>query len=245
MNTHIRIDSTTGSRGASVCHECLVRDTSLCSSLDDHELIALSAIGRRRSVPPGQVITWAGDVVTTFANVVSGALKVTASTPDGREQIVGLLFAGDFVGQMFTDEASLTVTALTETALCSFPRAAFERKLGAQPRMERMLLERTMASLDEARERMLSLGRRNAQERVAGFILQLADRSGSPRDGGGIDVSIPMSRGEVADLLGLTIETVSRQLTRLKAAGLITFAKGERDCIVSDPAGLERIANPA
>ena len=245
MTTQIRIDRPTTSHAESVCHECLVRDTSLCSSLDDHELIALSAIGRRRTVPPGQVITWAGDVVTTFANVVSGALKVTASTPDGREQIVGLLFPGDFVGQMFTDEASLTITALTETAMCSFPRAAFERELGTHARMERMLLERTMASLDEARERMLSLGRRNAQERVAGFIGQLAERSGTQSLGGGIDVSIPMSRGEMADLLGLTIETVSRQLTRLKAADLITFAKGERDCVVLDPAGLDRIANPA
>lgn len=245
VTTQSCTDNAMASPAGTVCHECLVRDTSLCSSLDDQELRALSAIGRRRTVPPGQVITWAGDVVTTFANVVSGALKVTASTPDGREQIVGLLFPGDFVGQMFTDEASLTVTALTETKMCSFPRAAFERKLGSQPRMERMLLERTMASLDEARERMLSLGRRNAQERVAGFIGQLAERAGMPHDAGGIAVSIPMSRGEMADLLGLTIETVSRQLTRLKAAGLITFAKGERDCIVLDAHGLARVANPA
>ena len=82
-------------------------------------------------------------------------------------------------------------------------------------------------------------------ERVAGVIGQLAERSGTQRLGGGIDVSIPMSRGEMADLLGLTSETVSRQLTRLKAADLITFAKGERDCVVLDPAGLDRIANPA
>lgn len=226
------------------CHDCLVRDTALCSSLSDHELLVLSALGRRRTVPPGQVITWAGDVVTSFANVVSGALKVTASTPDGREQIVGLLLAGDFVGQLFADEASLTVTALTETNLCSFPRAGFERELDAHSRMERMLLERTMASLDEARERMLSLGRRNAQERVAGFVVQLAQHTGTARTGGGIDVSIPMSRGEMADFLGLTIETVSRQLTRLKAAGLITFAKGERDCTVLDLPHLELVANP-
>ena len=245
MTTQTLADRANAAQASAVCHECLVRDTSLCSSLHDHELIALSAIGRRRTVPAGQVITWAGDVVTTFANVVSGALKVTASTPDGREQIVGLLFPGDFVGQMFTDEASLTVTALTETKMCSFPRAAFERELGSHARMERMLLERTMASLDEARERMLSLGRRNAQERVAGFIGQLAERAGLPRDDGGIHVSIPMSRGEMADLLGLTIETVSRQLTRLKAAGLITFAKGERDCLVLDSRGLDLVANPA
>ena len=226
------------------CHDCLVRDTALCSSLSDAELLVLSALGRRRTVPPGQVITWAGDIVTSFANVVSGALKVTASTPNGREQIVGLLLAGEFVGQLFAEEASLTVTTLTETNLCSFPRAGFERELDAHSRMERMLLERTMASLHEAREHMLSLGRRNAQERVAGFVVQLAQHVRTEHAGGRIDVSIPMSRGEMADFLGLTIETVSRQLTRLKAAGLITFAKGERDCTVLDLPHLELVANP-
>lgn len=229
---------------STVCRECLVRDTSLCSSLTDHELHALSDLGRRRTVPQGQVVTWAGDLVTSFANVVSGALKVAAATADGREQIVGLLFAGDFVGQMFTDEASLTVTALTETSLCSFPRAGFERELDAHSPMERMVLERTVASLNEARERMLSLGRRTAQERVAGFLVQLADRSGTRRDDGATDVSIPMSRSEMADMLGLTIETISRQLTRLKAAGLILVAKGERGCSVPDLRRLRRLANP-
>jgi CRP/FNR family transcriptional regulator len=227
------------------CHDCLVRDTSLCSSLSDCELVALSELGRRRTVQPGQVIVWAGDVVTHFSNVVSGTLKVTASTPDGREQIVGLLFAGDFVGQLFADEASLTVTALTEADLCSFPRAGFERELDAHAHMERMLLKRTMASLNDARERMLSLGRRNAQERVAGFLAQLAAHAGKPGPDGTLDLTIPISRGEMADFLGLTIETVSRQLTRLKLAGLIAFAKGERDCTILDRAGLEAVANPA
>lgn len=227
------------------CHDCLVRDTSLCSSLSDCELVTLSELGRRRIVQPGQVVAWAGDPVTTFANLVSGTLKVTVSTPDGREQIVGLLFPGDFVGQLFTEEASLTVTALTEADLCSFPRAGFERQLDAHARMERMLLKRTMASLNDARERMLSLGRRNAQERVAGFIAELATHMGRLGPGGRLDLTIPISRGEMADFLGLTIETVSRQLTRLKLAGLISFAKGERDCAVLDPPGLERTANPA
>ena len=206
------------------CQECLVRDKSLCASMCDMELAELSDIGRRRIVPDGHVVTWAGDPSTTCANVVSGALKVTASTPDGREQIVGLMFPGDFVGQLFAKEASLTVTALTETDLCVFPRTAFERTLDAHPRMERMLLERTMSALDEARDRMLSLGRKTAQERLAGFLLELADRAGVRDDAGAIHVMIPISRGEMADYLALTIETVSRQLTRLKTAGIISFA---------------------
>ena len=222
-----------------------MRDKALCASMSDCELAALSALGRRREVTAGQVVTWAGDPNANCANVVSGALKVSASTADGREQIVGLLFPGDFVGQLFTAEASLTVTALTDTDLCTFPRPSFERALESYPQMERMLLERTMASLDEARERMLSLGRKDARERVADFLLELAGRTGVTDEAGRVNVLIPISRGEMAGFLGLTIETVSRHLTRLKTAGIIDFAKGERDCTILNRAALEAIINPA
>lgn len=227
------------------CSACLVRDSALCGSMSDAELGALSEIGRRRTVPAGQVVTWAGDAAASCANVVSGALKLSASTEDGREQIVGLIFPGDFVGELFGDEAPLTITTLTETDLCSYPRASFERVLDRHPRMERMLLRRTMASLNEARERTLALGRCNAQERVAGFLLDLCGRAGVPDAEGAIRIRIPVSRGEIADYLGLTIETVSRQFTRLKADGVIAFAKGDRDCRICDRVRLEVIARPA
>lgn len=226
------------------CHDCLVRESALCSSMKDEELISLSEIGRRRIVPAGQVISWAGDPSASCANVVSGALKMTASTADGREQIVGLLFPGDFVGAPFAEETPLTVTALTRTDLCSFPRTAFETALDTFPRMQGKLLQRTLASLDQARERMLALGRMSARERVAGFILELVEHTGMPASDGGIRVEIPISRGEMADFLGLTIETVSRQLTRLKTDGILEFAKGERDCTVRDEARLEAIVRP-
>lgn len=227
------------------CHDCLVREKALCSSMTDSELVAVSEIGRRRILPAGEVVTWAGDASTMCANVVSGALKVTASTADGREQIVGLMFPGDFVGQLFTEEASLTVTTLTETDLCSYPRTRFERTLDAHPRLERMLLERTMNALNEARERMLSLGRKNAQERIAGFLLEVANRAGIMEKDGGIRMLLPISRGEMADFLGLTIETISRQLTRLKSSGVIAFAKGGRECVIRDRGWLEAIVNPS
>jgi CRP/FNR family transcriptional regulator len=246
MLTEARIDDRQWGMTAvtSRCLDCQVRDTALCSSMSDGELSALSAIGRRRVLPVGQVVTWAGDTSTSCANIVRGALKVTASTADGREQIVGLLFPGDFVGQPFAEEASLTVTTLTETDLCVYPRTGFERVLDEHPRMERMLLARTMASLNEAHGRMLALGRKNAQERVAGFLLELAEHTGSRGPDGMLHVQIPISRGEMADFLGLTIETVSRQLTRLRAAGVIAFAHGERDCTICDRAQLDAIVNP-
>ncbi|MFD1787547.1 Crp/Fnr family transcriptional regulator [Sphingomonas floccifaciens] len=225
------------------CIDCAVRDVALCASMSDDELRALSDMGRRRVLPAGQVVSWAGEPSSSCASVVSGALKATASTADGREQIVGLLFPGDFVGQPFQDDASLTVTTLVATDLCIYPRAGFEHVVDDHPRMERLLLERTLASLSQARGRMLSLARRSAKERVAGFLLELADHTGESGPDG-IRVRIPISRGDLADYLGLTIETVSRQLTLLKASGVLGVARGGRDCTIRDRARLEGVAGP-
>ena len=227
------------------CASCAVRSTALCASMSDEDLVALHAIGRRRTVPAGQMVSWAGDEANVFANIVRGTLKVTATMADGREQIVGLLFPGDSVGQLFSVESDLTVTAIVETDLCSYPRRAFEALLDEFPRLERMLLKRTLASLNEARERMLALGRKTALERVVGFIQSLAERMGQRHGDGTVHVAIPVSRGEMADYLGLTIETVSRQLTRLRTASNIAFAGGNRDCQILDPQQLDDMVNSA
>ncbi len=129
------------------------------------------------------MLSWAGDANLACANLVSGILKVTSSTADGREQIVGLLFSGDFIGQLFLHEATLTVTALTESDLCLYPRERFEEVLRGSHALEHALLRRTMTSLNDARERMLTLGKRGAPERIAGFLLDLARRASGTATG--------------------------------------------------------------
>ena len=226
------------------CLDCAVRDTALCGAADEEQLAALSIIGRRRILAAGQVLTWAGDANLLCANIVAGILKVTASTASGREQIVGLLFAGDFVGQPFSEDSTVTVTALVESDLCLYPRERFERALSDAPALERALLRRTMAALNDARERMLTLGQRGAQERVAGFLLDLADRTGPRTRDGAVTVDVPVSRRDMADFLGLTIETVSRQLNRLKTQGAVALSRGGRTIYVSDRSLLAALANP-
>jgi len=209
------------------CVSCAIRDEALCASLHDRELSALSDIARRRIVPKGQVVAWAGDRSTMCANLVSGVLKLATSTSDGREQIVGLLFAGDFIGNPFSEDVSLTATALSDADLCIYPRTGFERVLESHPKLERMLLRRTMESLDEARARMLTLGRKSAAEKVAGFLLDMGQKIAEQcAPGGSRSFDIPISRGQMADVLGLTIETVSRQMTALKTAGIIALPGG-------------------
>ena len=218
------------------CADCAVRDSALCASLADHELKALNDVGRRKTIPRGQVFVWEGDASTNCANIVSGVFKVTSATADGREQIVGLLFPGDFVGQPFRAETSLTVTALSDADLCIYQRERFETVLDDHSKLERMLLQRTMSALDDARARMLSLGRKSAEERVSGFLLEMADRCAP--EGSRDNFDLPLTRGQIADVLGLTIETVSRQLTHLKGAGLITLPTGRGINIIDRP-GLE------
>lgn len=231
-----------------ICSDCAVRDSALCGSLDDAELRALNTIGERRRYPRGSTIIWAGDESVICANVLSGVLKLATSTQDGREQIVGLLYPADFVGRPYAEETDNNVEALTDVELCVFPRRSFERVLTDHARMERLLLQRTLAALQDARARMLMLARKTASEKVADFLLEMATKVGAEgcraSANGPLTFDLPLTRGQMADVLGLTIETVSRQLTRLKTAGIISLP-GTRAITISDRRALETIATAA
>lgn len=223
------------------CQGCAVRDRALCASLTDAELEPLAGLGVQRRLGRGDTLVREGDPPMVCANVQSGVLKIAQVTPGGSEAIVGLLYPGDMVGRPFAGITDHDVVALTDVQLCVFPRAAFERALTDHGRMERMLLERTLTELDRARRWLLRMGRASALARVAGFVDDMARRF-APADGAGSDrgqpaFDLPLSRGEIADLLGLTIETVSRQMTRLKTAGIIGLPGG-RAVLVHDPVAL-------
>ncbi|MBS7813745.1 Crp/Fnr family transcriptional regulator [Roseococcus sp. XZZS9] len=216
---------------AQICTECVVRDQSLCGSLTDSELTTLNSIGRSRRLGRGETLVWAGDDAVVCANLLSGVLKLSASTADGREQIVGLLYPADFVGRPFAEEAEHSITALTEVELCVFPRKGFEAALENHVHLERLLLRRTLAALDEARARMLMLGRKTAEEKVASFLLDMADHLARNAPPCRTEFELPLTRSQIADVLGLTIETVSRQLTKLKRDGLIDLPSGRQVAI--------------
>lgn len=231
-----------------ICSDCAVRDQALCGSLTDVELDALNSLGQRRRIAAGQTLIWAGDESIVCANLLSGVLKMVAATGDGREQIVGLLYAADFVGQPYAEQTDFTVTALSDSELCMFPRKAFERVLEDHIRMEHLLFQRTLRALNEARSRMLTLARKSAEEKVAGLLLDMAGRAGSAgcraSPTAPLTFDLPLSRGQMGDVLGLTIETVSRQLTRLKNAGVIALPGG-RAITIADQSALEGRAEAA
>lgn len=210
----------------SSCETCVVRNRAICAGLDNREIATLNSIGRRRTVAAGESLIWEDDDSLLVANVIDGVLKLTTSTEDGREQIVGVAYPSDFIGRPFGQTSTASVVALTDAKVCVFARNDFDRFAREHPELEHKLLERTLAELDRTRSWMMLLGRKNASEKIATFLLEMSDRlaeSGcTPTFGGPARrFSLPFSRQQVADVLGLTIETVSRQFTRLKNDGVI------------------------
>lgn len=194
--------------------------------MSDQQLRRLNEIAHLRKYAVGQTIMSHEEPVTFFANIISGAIKLTKTTADGRQQIVGLLFPPDFLGRAFRRNNPYFAEAASDVELCIFPNEAFERLVEAYPELKQRLFERTLDELDAARDWMLLLGRKTAAEKVASFLLLLARRSlitgcSSGGDAVGIEFNLSIKRADMADYLGLTVETVSRQLTRLKIAGIV------------------------
>ena len=223
------------------CETCVVRNRAICAALDSQEIGALNAIGRTRTLTPGEALIWEGDDSVLVANVIDGVLKLSTGTEDGREQIVGMVFPSDFIGRPFGATTGHGVTALTEATVCVFNRRDFDAFAREHPALEHKLLQRTLSELDRTRRWMLLLGRKSASEKVASFLLEMAERTATPgcehhEPAGEIRLDLPVSRQQIADVLGLTIETVSRQFTRLKGEGVIDLPSRREVVIRNRPA---------
>jgi CRP/FNR family transcriptional regulator len=204
----------------------------------------VSRVAHRKRYRPGSVIVRSGDRMDWCAHVVSGVVKLTLALPDGRQQIVGLLFPSDFLGRPFKERAPFTAEAASVLELCCLGRRYFERLLQEHPNMEQLFLEKTLDAVDAARDWMLLLGCKRAEERVATLILVIARRTRAARCGPYAEeqpmrFDLPLSRMEMAEFLGLRTETISRQLRRLRSAGLIDMPS-LRSVIVRDFGAFER-----
>jgi CRP/FNR family transcriptional regulator len=225
------------------CDLCVVRNRAICAGLDDRELVALNAIGRRRNLAAGESLIWEGEDSVLVANVIEGALKLSTGTEDGREQIVGVVYPSDFIGRPFGTTNGYGVTALTDALVCVFSRRDFDAYAREHPALEHKLLDRTLGELDRTRRWMLLLGRKSAGEKLASFLLEMNERLVEPGckvdfNRSGRVLNLPFSRQQIADVLGLTIETVSRQFTRLKTDGIVDLPS-RREVVILDHAALQ------
>jgi CRP/FNR family transcriptional regulator, anaerobic regulatory protein len=213
------------------CSECPIRHRAVCARCEPDELRLLDEIKYYRSFQAGQPVIWAGDRMEFVASVVSGVATLSQTMEDGRTQMVGLLLPSDFVGRPGRETAPYDVTAITDLTVCCFRRKPFERLLASTPRIGNRLLEMTLDELDAAREWMLVLGRKTAREKIASLLAIIARREAvlqksRLRDGAKFD--LPLTREAMADYLGLTLETVSRQISALKKDGIIQLESTRR-----------------
>ncbi|AQS49146.1 MULTISPECIES: transcriptional regulator FnrL [Thioclava] len=218
------------------CGDCPIQHRAVCARCDAEELEQLEKIKYYRSFEAGQTIIWAGDQMDFVASVVSGIATLTQTLEDGRTQMVGLLLPSDFVGRPGRTRAAYNVTATTDILMCCFRRKPFEEMMERTPHIAQRLLQMTLDELDAAREWMLLLGRKTAREKIASLLSIVARRDAS------INMSpsarqmvfdLPLTREAMADYLGLTLETVSRQMSALKRDGVIEL-QGKRHVTVPD-----------
>jgi CRP/FNR family transcriptional regulator, nitrogen fixation regulation protein len=179
-----------------------------------------AGVGSRRRFEADEEIYAEGDRAAHFYKVVSGAVRTYKLLDDGRRQIAGFHLPGDIFGVEAGEEHRFGAEAVTETTLAVHRRS--DRAM--------------MGALDRAQEHMILLGRKSAKERIASFLLGLAERTRSATA-----VELPMSRGDIADHLGLTVESVSRSLTQLERAGIIELPTNRRMVVLRDKATLRRL----
>lgn len=227
----MNVPTNIASRAHDRCADCAIRHRAVCSDCEESELLMLDEIKTYRTYRAGEEIVGMGEELGMLGSVVEGVVRLSKLTADGRRQMVGLLFPSDFIGRPGRSRALFDTVAATDVRLCLFERRRFEKLLGDIPTMEQRLLEMTLDELDAAREWMLLLGRKTAREKIASFIAMAARRSAAlmrraPDDGD--VVPMPLSREEIGDFLGLTIETVSRQIGALKKEGVIVLHDARR-----------------
>jgi len=181
-----------------------------------------------------------GDDADYSYKVVSGAVRLSKMTSDGRRQVAEFALPGDFIGLNWLNEHAMTAETLTDVTLIAYTRGRLER-LGDENQAIRAELFSTLRhDLWAAQNHLVLLGRQSALERVACFLLSMLERS---RSADKTIIQVPMTRRDIADYLGLTIETVCRMLTRLKQSGVIGIP--DRHTVsVRNLGGLRRAAQP-
>ncbi len=199
----------------------------------------ISRLGRRMHHPRGRTIVNEGDPVERVFRVVSGVVRTTKLLADGRRQVLDFVSADDDVLLGDGDTHSASIEAVTDVVIVSYPRARLETLVFADPVATRWFVAALRGAVQRGARRLEILGRKAAHERVAMFLLNRM--AGNQRNDA--TAYIPMSRLDIGDFLGLRIETVSREFTRLKAIGCIVETTRSQVAI-TDRARLEAIAQP-
>lgn len=216
-----------------VCQDCRVRHEGICAVLSPAELRQLAGNARHTRHEAGEGLVIESGEINGYANVTNGAVKLSRVLRDGRQQLVGLQFAPDLMGRLFRAESPLTAEAASAVELCRFPKGVLEALVASSADLKQRLLDQSLDDLDEARDWMVTLGRKSAAEKVASLLLLIAYRSDGLNSGDSVAFDLPIGRSDMADFLGLTIETVSRQISKLRHDGVVSVAGHRRVQVLS------------
>jgi CRP/FNR family transcriptional regulator len=223
-----------------LCDKCQVRNVAACGALEDWELERLEAITTPKDYVAGQTVFEEGDEPKNIFNLTEGMIRLFKLLPNGRRQIVGFVFPGDMLGLAARGAYTCSAEAIGQVRLCRFPREKLLTLLEEFPNLKSRLLDMAADELSEAQEQMLLLGRKSPVEKVASFLWRLHCenlRFGGPEN----RIDLGMGRIDIADYLGLTIETVSRTFTKLRTDGVITL-EGANHVLIADEDALEELA---
>ena len=198
----------------SPCAACEVRDRAVCGVLQPNELEHLNSIVTEVWLNPGQILFYQEDPADSVFNVTRGHIRLLKLLADGRRQVTGFLYPGDFLGLAYGPDYAYTAEAIDKVTLCRFPREKFKAFFEEFPQLEKRLLQIASNELVAAQDQMVLLGRKLAVEKVATFLINLS-RHAERRGEGGTELHLPMTRADIGDYLGLSVETTSRTFTQL------------------------------
>lgn len=191
------------------------------------DFAALEAIGTKVSFGRNETIFNEGDAVKYCYRVVSGSVRLCKLLADGRRQITDFFLPGDFFGLVDFDAHAFSAETITGTVVMRYARNQVDALSDEDSRLARRLGRLMHERLSATQAHLVMLGRRTVKERVASFLVNMAERLGLDSENGG-DLDLPMGRLDVADYLGLTIETVCRSISELKRSGVIAVPNTHR-----------------
>jgi CRP/FNR family transcriptional regulator len=207
------------------CSACTVRSLSICGALDQTDLAEFERIARHVQLEPGEALFTAGEVAHSVHSLTAGVARLYKLLPDGRRQVIGFALPGDFLGIAPSERYTFSADAVGAMTACRLSREAFAHFIEQRPHFLLRINEFAARELMLAQEQMLLLGRRTAEEKVASFLIAWRGRLAQIGDSRQT-IALPMSRQDIADYLGLTIETVSRTLTRFEREKMLIIVAG-------------------
>jgi len=206
----------------SPCNSCAAHKKAICASLEGKELNRFRKSSQVRLVKAGQSIYREMDPAIYLYTVISGEVRLSSLLNDGRRQVTDFRSCGDKLGEQNEGCYSADAEAITDTIMCQTPLSEFQARMSDMPGLRISLMDKMETEINQMRSHLLLLGRKTPVEKVASFLVERAQKFENA-DEDVTDVNLSMTRRDIADYLGLTIETVSRTLTTLKMQGVLTI----------------------